>query len=310
MCAKKIFRKKDKAPAPYISTPVRKASSGGHRVILKHFFTSLASRFPRLQKEIEMAEMDTTPVEFVQKSFFTSFFLTIILELIVIWAAISQKTGALMLAAVILLTIPLFFLLVFNTALYHPRVRIIRRGRKIDQEIVFCGRHLLIELRSGVTLFDAMVGVTKEYGEVSKEFNKIVEKITLGVPASAAMHEVADKSPSTYFKRVVLQIANSITSGSDVADSLESVLSQVSKEQIIKLKAYGQKLNPLVMFYMLFGVIIPSLGVAFMIIVFSVIGAGFESMGIALMAATLSAVLIIQTLFLSVAENSRPCFDL
>jgi pilus assembly protein TadC len=154
------------------------------------------------------------------------------------------------------------------------------------------------------------VGVTRDYGEISKEFNKIVEKITLGVPSTVALHEVADQSPSTYLRRVLLQIANSVTSGSDVADSLESVLDQVSKEQIIMLKEYGQKLNPLVMFYMLFGVIIPSLGVAFMIIVFSVIGAGFESMGLALMIGVLGAVIVLQFLFLTVAENSRPSFDL
>ncbi|MFH0927347.1 MAG: type II secretion system F family protein [Candidatus Micrarchaeota archaeon] len=155
-----------------------------------------------------------------------------------------------------------------------------------------------------------MLGVSKEYGEVSKEFNKIVEKVTLGVPVSVALHEVAENSPSLYFKRVLLQIANSITSGSDVGDSLEAVLDQVAKEQIIQLKAYGQKLNPLVMFYMLFGVIIPSLGVAFMIIVFSVIGAGFESMGVTVLAAILAGVIVMQYLFLTVAENSRPNFDL
>ena len=307
MCANKS-PKKDSAPNPYISTPMR-APDKPQRAF-RHIFSIISKRFPNLKKDLEMAEINSTPSEFIRKGLISAIILAVFLEIIIVWVFISQSVDILTTLAVFLVTLPLIFLLGFNTSLFQPRVKIVRRGREIDKEIVFAGRHLLIELRSGVTLFDAMLGVSEEYGDVSKEFNKIVEKITLGVPVSVALHEVAQNSPSVYFKRVLMQIANSITSGSDVADSLESVLEQVAKEQIIALKAYGQKLNPLVMFYMLFGVIIPSLGVAFMIIVFSVIGAGFESMGMTLMAATLLGVLTMQYLFLSVAENSRPNFDL
>ena len=305
MCAKKDS---DIAPNPYVSSPIRKRP-GAPRAF-RHIFSSVAKRFPNLKKELEVAEIDSTPVDYVRNGLISSVVISVLLEATILWIFISQSVEIMATLGIFLVTLPLIFLLSFNAALYQPRVKIIRRGREIDKEIVFAGRHLLIELRSGVTLFDAMLGVSKEYGVVSKEFNKIVEKVTLGVPMSIALHEVADTSPSVYFKRVLLQIANSITSGSDVGDSLEAVLDQVAKEQIIQLKAYGQKLNPLVMFYMLFGVIIPSLGVAFMIIVFSVIGAGFESMGLTLMAATLIGVLTMQYLFLSVAENSRPNFDL
>ncbi|MFA5108328.1 MAG: type II secretion system F family protein [Candidatus Micrarchaeia archaeon] len=309
MCAKPIQNKKDSAPAPFVSTPYR-ANKNEPKMELQNFFSSIAKRFPALGKELEIAEMSITPAKFVANNITSSLLVTILLEIVIVWAMLSQQVGVLSIVAISLVSFLLLFMISFNTAMYAPKVRIQRRGREIDQEIVFCGRHLLIELSSGVTLFDAMLGVSKEYGEVSKEFNKIVEKITLGVPATVAMHEVASNSPSSYFRRMMLQIANSLTSGSDVATSLETALDQISKEQVIKLKEYGQKLNPLVMFYMLFGVIIPSLGVAFMIIVFSVLGAGFESIGLSLMLATLGFVIIMQVFFLSVAENSRPNFDL
>ena len=159
-------------------------------------------------------------------------------------------------------------------------------------------------------LFDAMMGITRDYGEVSREFNKVVEKVTLGVPMAAAMHDVAEHCPSSYGRRVILQMANSLTSGSDVADSLESVLDQVSQEQIIQLKAYGQKLNPLVMFYMIFGVIMPSLGVSFLIILLSFVGTGLSAYGSGILMAIFAMVAIVQFMFLSVVENSRPSFDL
>ena len=88
------------------------------------------------------------------------------------------------------------------------------------------------------------------------------------------------------------------------------MLNQVSQEQIIELKAYGQKLNPLVMFYMIFGVIMPSLGVAFLIILLSFVGTGLAGYGVGIMAGIFFFVTIVQFMFLTVVENSRPSFDL
>lgn len=300
----------DSAPAPFVSTPVRRDKKSEDPQALKNLFRSMAAHFPRLKKDLLISEMQTTPVEFVRKSFIESTIITSVLAVFSIYAAASARLHILELAAIFLISIPLFFMITFNSSLYKPKLLIKKRQKAIDQEIVFAGRHLLIELRSGVTLYDSMVGVSQEYGEVSKEFNKIVEKIALGVPANVALHDVAEYSPSPYFRRIVLQIANSLTSGSDVADSLEVVLEQVAQEQVIALKAYGQKLNPIVMFFMLFGVIMPSLGVAFMIIVFSVVGAGFAKMGATLLLIALFALAVTQYLFLSIAENSRPNFDL
>ncbi|HQT44622.1 MAG TPA: type II secretion system F family protein, partial [Candidatus Micrarchaeota archaeon] len=227
-----------------------------------------AAYFPNLKKDIKQADMDVTPPEFIKKSLVSALMLslTIILLLAVFFKFYGISFLWLIPAA------PLLYIIMFFYAMMLPRVKAIQRARKIDQELVFAGRHLLIEIKAGIPLFDSMVGVSREYGEVSKEFNKIVEKTTLGVPASLAMREVADSNPSAYFNRVILQIVNSLSSGSDLGTSLESVLDQISKEQVVQLKEYGQKLNPLVMFFMIFGIIMPSLGVAFLIILLSFVG--------------------------------------
>jgi flagellar protein FlaJ len=299
-----------RAPQPMLSTPLRAKAPVPMPEGFKNFFSAFAARFPNLKKQLFVAEMPVSPVDFVQQCFISAIIVMLILEVVTVFALANYSADTLTNVGVSILAIPVFFFLSFYTMLYEPRVRMQRRGRKIDQELVFAGRHLLIELRSGVVLFDAMLGVSQDYGEVSREFNKIVEKITLGVPASVAMHDVADNCPSAYYRRVILQMANSLSSGSDVAQSLEVVLNQISQEQIIQLKAYGQKLNPLVMFYMLFGVIIPSLGVAFLIILLSFIGSGLAAYGVGLLAGILVLVAIIQFMFLSIVENSRPSFDL
>lgn len=292
-----------------VSTPLRTAPLLA-QTGLQNMFSGVASSMPNLKKELLMAEMSVTPSEFVQSAAAQAALIAAALELATLLAASTFNLDLVLQVMLITLSIPLFFLLAFQFTLFAPHVKIMRRRRAIDQELVFAGRHLLIEMRSGVVLFDAMLGVSRDYGDVSKEFNRIVEKITLGVPAAVAMHDVAENSPSAYYRRVVLQMANAMASGSDVADSLEVVLDQIAQEQIIQLKAYGQKLNPLVMFYMLFGVIMPSLGVAFLIILLSFVGAGLSSYGVGLLVGILLLVAIVQFMFLSVVENSRPSFDL
>jgi pilus assembly protein TadC len=182
-----------------------------------------------------------------------------------------------------------------------------RRKKELDYEVVFAGRHLVIALKSGMPLFDAMVGVSKGYGEVSKEITRVVDKVVLGMPINHAIREAVQYCPSKYFTRILMQIANSLSSGADVGNSLEAVLDQISKEQMIQLKEYSQKLTPIVMFYMVFGIIVPSLGIVLATVVFSAVSGGKISGFTSLTLIPIFLMItIIQFLFLGVIETSRP----
>lgn len=296
------------APQPYVSTPLRAKQEAP--LGLANFFANMAGKFPDLRKRLFMAEMNISPPEFVQGVAMSSAVVTIVLLLAMLAMLSGMNVDIFWTVFAFVVGLAVFSYVTFSFFMMQPNLAIIRRGKKIDQELLFAGRHILIELRSGLTLFDAMLGVSQDYGEVSKEFNKIVEKITLGVPANVALHEVAENSPSQYFRRLILQVSNSLMSGSDIADSLEVVLDQIAKEQVIQVKVYGQKLNPIVMFFMLFGVIIPSLGVAFVILLMSFIGSSFSSYGPSALAGMFFVVGIIQFMFLSMVESSRPSFDM
>jgi pilus assembly protein TadC len=103
-----------------------------------------------------------------------------------------------------------------------------------------------------------------------------------------------------------MQIANALSSGADVGDSLESVLDQISKEQLISLKEYSQKLTPIVMFYMLFGIIVPSLGIVLATVVFSAVSGGSFGFSSGLLVIVFLLITLIQFLFLGFIEASRP----
>jgi flagellar protein FlaJ len=296
-----------KSPQPLVAQPVRDAEGPQDPRGLRSLLKAIAGKFPLLKRQLIQAEMGYTPAGFVRMGLVSAAYISALLA-ILIYLFIRSSTEDALLAAILLF--PFLFLFSFFYVMQVPNVKARQRSKRIDQELVFAGRHMLIELKSGVPLFDAMLGISRDYGPVSTEFNKVVEKVTLGVPLGAALHEVASNNPSQYFNRLALQLANSLSSGADVATTLEASLDQISKEQIIELKAYGQKLNPIVMFFMIFGIIMPSLGVAFMIMLVSFLGGTGVAFGATALFGVLACIGIIQFIFLSMVESSRPKFDI
>ncbi|MCK4319344.1 type II secretion system F family protein [Candidatus Micrarchaeota archaeon] len=268
------------------------------------FSDTFLQYFPYLKREMVLADMAIGPVQFMDK----------VLKSTLITSAVLLILGFLIFGIFNIdwfFIIPMFLVVVpmsFFYFLSYPSILALKRKREIEYEIVFAGRHLFIALKSGMPLFDAMVGVSKGYGSISKEFNRIVEKITVGVPMTQAIREVIMNSPSPAFKRIAMQIANSISSGSDVANALNIVLDQIFKEQVIELKTYGQRLNPMIMFYMIFGIIFPSIGVAFAIILLSLLGGGNVSSSF--LGFVFIFIGVVQFLFLAMIESSRPKFAL
>lgn len=274
--------------------------------VLSPFSDKLLPYFPDLKRKLLQGGIQQTPAEFIEATLITSVYLALALTII---AAVLFSLIEMSLLSLIVLA-PIFFIAMFLLFLQYPDVRISQRQRDIDMELVFAGRHLLIAMRAGMPFFEALVGVSSGYGVVSEEFRKIVDKVGGGIPLGQALREVGSESPHSSFSSVILQLANALSSGADVASSLESALAQVSKEQVISLKAYGQKLNPMVMFFMVFGIIFPSLGVAFAVILFSLLSGGAISMNSATLLYIFFFIAAVQFFFLTMVESSRPRYIL
>ncbi|MCX8205859.1 MAG: type II secretion system F family protein [Candidatus Micrarchaeota archaeon] len=262
----------------------------------------IGSFFPDLRKKLRMAKMKKTQNEYIMDVLVISAMLTLILSVCVALFTIVANGSLLWLAVMV----PLIAVATFLFMMKRVDVVMLSRQRNIDKDLLFAGRQLLIEVRGGIPLYDGIVHLTSDYGEVSRAFKEIVDKANLGVPLDVAMEDVAEETPSKPFKRLVLQIVNSIRSGSDIAVALETILDQMSQEQLIEIKAYGQKLNPLGMFYMLFGIIMPSLGVTLIVTIFTFTGV---ALGQAFLFGALLLVLLMQYMFLTMIESSRPRFE-
>jgi len=266
-------------------------------------FRRIARNIPGLATKLKEAGINQPPEEFVQKTAFTSFYMTTGITMFL--GAVLAKAGPII--SVLALFFPVMLFGMFFYFLKMPDLLIIKKEREINKEIVFSGRFLIIELESGVSLYNAIKNVIKSYNIVGKYFNEIIEDIDMGTPIEDALNKAIEYTPSSDFRKVLWQMLNSIKTGADISESLKGVIEQITKKQIIEIKKYGKKLNPLAMFYMMIAVIIPSIGTTMIIVLSTFVSFDISLPVLLALAAFLG---FIQFMFISIIRTSRPSVNL
>lgn len=271
-------------------------------ITLRTIYQRISKAFPDLKLKLKQAGMEDKPEDFIKKAFASAFYMTT--GLVVFFFLILAKFNAF--KGILFLIVPVIFIIMFFYMIKLPDLRISRKEREISKELVFAGRFLIVELESGVPLYNAMANVSKNYETIGSYFKEITDKVDLGTSMEDALNEAVELIPSNEFRKILWQIINSIRTGSDIAKSLYSVMEQITKDQITEVNKYGKKLNPLAMFYMIIAVILPSLGMTMLVIMSSFIQ--FElNLTILLIFAGLLG--FFQFMFISLARFARPAIE-
>lgn len=191
--------------------------------------------------------------------------------------------------------------------LQTPKLAAAKVAADIDREVLFAGRFLLVKLNSGVPLINALVEASKSYGVANKYFLEIVRDIELGTSLETAIDKAMINSPSMHWRKVLFQITNALRLGIDVTHSLESVLEDISYDYLLQIQRYGKKLSTVTLFYLLVGVVFPSLG---MTIVTVLMGFTSIQLGFGFFAAVLAVVAFLQFIFMRTFAGIRPKVNL
>lgn len=263
----------------------------------------ISKSMPWLKLNLYQAEIPFLPREYVAIALFSSLFYFIILSSLTF--LIGLLVGIVKLFFPILVGLS-FFAFVFLYIMNYPKLKAIRTVRSLERDLLTALQHMLIEVKSGVPLFNAMVGITEGYGKVSEEFKMVVKQINAGISESDALDEASRKNPSLHFRRSVWQIINALRSGSDVAKALEAIVDGLAKEQMIAIRKYGQELNPYTMMYMLIAVILPTLGITFIIILSSFVGVPIPKI---LFPMILSVIAMFQFFYMGLIKTKRPVME-
>ena len=200
----------------------------------------------------------------------------------------------------------LIFLFMFFQQMLYPKLIANKRVKNLEKNLMGAIEEMYVQLNSGVPLFEIMVNISRgEYEEISTEFRKAVKEINAGKPEVEALEELAAANPSQYFRKTIWQIINGLKSGSDLSSIMKEIIDSLVEEQIIQIQKYGSQLSPLAMFYMMVAVILPSLGMTFLIIISSFISLS-ESSTKLIFWSLYGVVLFFQFMFLGVIKSRRP----
>ena len=258
----------------------------------------------RLDEFLRNSDTDLTRIEYlaiVYQSFCINFFLLFIISTTILAVL---KVDSFYLFGLGISGIFSFF--VFFSQMVYPRIYVQRRQRNIEKNLIPSLEDMLIQLDSGVPLFSVMVNISSAaYGELSIEFKKAVKRINVGEVEEVVLENIAKKNPSVFFRRTLWQISNGMKTGSDMASVIRNSIKALNEEQLIQIQNYGNRLNPLIMFYMLISVIIPALSIAFLTILSSMLSLE-KTMATLMYVGLYVFVVLVQIMFLGMIKSKRP----
>ena len=257
---------------------------------------------PGLRIQLKQAGYTRTPEEFIKTSLIRTVIISAVLLLIDLFLIFRFGANVFTIFLLILAVISPFLL--FGYIIRSPSLKMKLKQKKIDADVVFAGRFLLIELSSGVPLYNAIANASEGFSEISNEFKTIIRRVSLGTPIDLAIEDVIKTTPSPYFRKLLWQILNALGTGADLGESLQSILKQITAEQGVDMREYGRKLNPVVMFYLMLTVVVPSLG----IVVIVILSMFMSALGVGSNLLLISGILVFlsQLFFLLYIKKTRP----
>jgi flagellar protein FlaJ len=284
---------------PFVPFPTKKAAKEASEHFSK-FGDMICKSFPSLKLSLYQSKIDLRPKEYASLIVLTSVFYFILMTPLIFWIGLIAGKVDFFLPFIVG---GVFSTFIFFYLIQYPKLVANRRMRVLESDLLSSLQHMLVEIKSGVPLFNAMVSISTDYGEISEEFKKTVKEINAGKSEIKALEEASRRNPSLYFRRTLWQLTNSIKAGSDIGNALEAIVHNLTEEQIIEIRKYGQELSPYTLIYMLIAIIMPTLGITFLIILSSFAGMEIPKL---IFPAIIIGLCIFQYFFMGIIKTKRP----
>ncbi|MBW3003838.1 type II secretion system F family protein [Candidatus Woesearchaeota archaeon] len=264
------------------------------------FLTEIVKRyFPNLKKKLLKSRSKYGPEEYFRRGIVFALEIALVLAFILGIIVVRGNHNTLIIPAAFA-AIFIFFVWFYYRI---PDITTLRIKREVDRQLLYLARHILIALDSGETLVNTMSKVaTASYGQAGIMFEEIVDDIKVGTPLETSIQKAIDRSPSENLSKVLLEIQNALRIGTDISSAIERFIKELTEEGSINIKRYSKKMNSLTLFYLVVGVVMPSIGIAMATIMSSMINLqiGFRDLLIIIFFLT-----ILQAMFLSIYKTLR-----
>ena len=273
----------------------------------------IAKAFPYLELELQQAGIDADGEEYAAImvfSFIPYFVVFTLIASMLMSKFVTNKYFSLRIvkipeAYLLGLTLGLIAAaLIFMQMSMYPKIKVKKKIREIESNLVYALRTMLVQIKSGISLFDSLNMIARgEFGQLSIEIQKAIDEINTGATEQSALQNIATKNPSPYLRKVIWQLVNGMKAGGDVSNVMRESVRSMTREQEIQIQRYGNSLRVLSLVYMMVGVIIPALGVTFLIVLGS-----FPKIQISEMTfwTLLLGVVIAEFMYLGIIKSKRP----
>lgn len=261
-------------------------------------------RDSKLKDYLSKAEVDITREEYLGIVARSSIMFFIITYLILSTGIFIFKQGNPFLVPIM----PAIAVAIFSSfsQINYPKMLSDKQQKAIERNLLPAMEDMLIQLSSGVPLFTILVNLSSSgYGQLSIEFKKAVKKINAGFPQIEVIDELGKKNHSMLFRKALWQISNGMKAGSNIAEVVKDIIHSLNEEQYLQLQTYGNKLNPLIMFYMLISIILPALAITFLTIISSVVNLP-EAATIGMFVGLYVISILVQIMFLGAIRTAKP----
>ena len=171
--------------------PLEKAERFSNRFLFIGRF--LSKLIFSLRYDLKKAELSIDPEKYCLASFISALIYGFLFFFIgAAFGVIITKGFGL---ETILIMITLGIIVFVSTLIFHlfyPKIHSYQIAAMVDQELLFALRTLLIQLSSGISLFEAIKSISRSnYGQVSAEFENVVKDINSGASETAALEKLA-----------------------------------------------------------------------------------------------------------------------
>lgn len=246
---------------------------------LRGFTKNLARFLPGLRLSLIEIDNDIEVDEYVALSLMSALVYGLLLFLLIFGLLFFLGEVANKAISLALMVGFVIFILFFLLFLLYPSILAGKKAEQIERDLIFALKDVLLKINSGATIYGALIDIARsEYGMVSTEVGNVVKRVDTGVPLEDALEGLALKTTSENFKNAIWQLVNTLRAGSDMEDALRELVRNMNIEQRAKIRNYAQELNVMVLIYMLFAVVIPTIAVTLLIIIgpFIPLGIGLD----------------------------------
>lgn len=229
---------------------------------LANFIRGFVKRHPELKLKLKKSNSKQSPFLYMYQTLTMSVFSVVALGIIVFLFLKRNLVYLLLGEACVLFLLPLLYL--FWLSVVDVQIR--KLGRDLDGDLLFVSEYLLVSLESGMPLGNAIGNLSRLDRPGGIFFKRVYTEFKTGMSFEDALEEGSRFAPSDSVKTLVKRLKDSMVIGVDLKGVLENFIEESSDKKMIEAKGFAKKLNPIVMIYLLMGIVLPSLGVTFFIL--------------------------------------------